>query len=439
MYRYLSTFLLLAIGPMLLQCQGESKSVEPKSSLPEQRTLAQLTQQESSLLESTNGFGLSLFREIADLADNTENVFISPLSVSYNLGLCYNGASGSTREAIGSTLELAGLSTDELNAAYRDITQILSAADPLVDFSTANSFWSRQGKGIQPQFIDVARKYFEGRVEEIDLQAPWAADTINGWVKRATNDKITEMVTPPIDPSTVAMLMNAIYFNGSWMFPFDTAKTRVDTFHLADGSVAECQMMRLEEDDHAIEHPSMAGFLIPDTNATCYVNAYLKAVSLPYGAGDYRMTIILPGGYFNPGVTIDDVIDSLTLENWSDWVDQLRPDKFYISLPRFRFGCETALNDVLTALGMGIAFDPGQADFGNLFSDGVGWIDEVKQKAFIQVDERGTEAAAVTQTIFQDALPPDLVCDRPFLLVIHEDVSGAILFLGKIANPVWEE
>ncbi len=439
MYRYVRTVLLLALAMIFLHCDEATTPVEPELTPPPQRTPAQLTKHESSLLESTNRFGLDLFREIADQAGNTENVFISPLSVSYNLGLCYNGANGATREAIGATLELAGLSTTELNAAYRDLTQILSTADPLVEFRTANSFWSRQGKGIQPQFVDVAKEYFEARVEEIDFQAVWAADTINGWVKRATNDKINEMVTPPIDASTAAILMNAIYFNGSWMFPFDTANTEEAKFTLADGTETECQMMRLDEDDHLMEHPSIPDQVVSDTNATHFGNMYLQAVSLPYGAGDFRMTIIVPGSYQNPDVTIDDVIDSLTQENWSSWVSQLRPDKFYIHLPKFRFGCETPLNDVLISLGMGIAFDASQADFGNLFSDGVGWIDEVKQKAFIQVAERGTEAAAVTQTIFEDSAPPVVTCDRPFLIVIHEDVSGAILFLGKIANPVWEE
>lgn len=441
MRRYLAMFVLLALAPMLMQCLDSSTPVKPDPE-PEPNpphTLAELTTQEVGLLESANNFGLSLFREVSHSAGNTDNVFISPLSVSYNLGMCYNGADGATREAIGNTLQLAGLSVDEMNEAYRSLNQILSSADPEVALSTANSLWSRKGKGIQPQFAEVVKKCFEGQAEEIDFQAPWAADTINAWVDRATNGKITDMVEPPIDPSIAAMLMNAIYFKGSWMFPFDTANTRLDTFYLADGSVTECRMMFMDEEDHGVENPNMAGAISPDTNATYYSNFYLQAVSLPYGAGDFRMTVLLPNNYYNPDVTVDDIIDSLTPKNWSNWISHLYPEEFLIKLPKFRFACETELNGVLKALGMEIAFDQGQADFGNLFTDGIGWIDEVKQKAFIQVDEHGTEAAAVTQTIFEDALPPYLECDRPFLIVIHEDVSGAILFIGKIANPVWEE
>jgi len=396
-----------------------------------------LTQNESGLLESANKFGLNLFREVAHSSPDTGNVFISPLSVSYAFGICYNAADGETRDAIGATLQLAGLSVVEMNEAYRDVTRILTRTDPLVTFSVANSFWSRLGKQIQPDFIAMAQDYYDSRIEEIDFQQPWAADTINAWVSQATNGKITEMVKPPIDPSTAAILMNAIYFKGNWMFPFDTAHTRLDTFHLADGSEAQCDMMWLFEDEHAVQVDEYT--IEPDTNATYFGNEQLQAVSLPYGRGDYRMTIIMPNTWMNPNLTVDDLIDQFTWENWNSWLAGLRPAEFVIGLPRLKFGYEVKLNQMLQALGMEIAFDPNRADFSNMFIDGVGWIDEVKQKAFVQVDEKGTEAAAVTQVIFADALPPILVCDRPFLIVIHEDVSGAILFIGKIANPVWEE
>jgi len=401
--------------------------------------VSELTTQELGLLTSTNKFGLDLFRKIVQSTPNTDNVFISPLSVSYNLGLCYNGAKGETRDSIATTLNAAGLSVDELNQSFHNLTDILTQADTLVQIKTANSLLSRQGKAIQDTFTETARKYYDARVEEIDFQAPWAADTINAWVSRSTNGKITKMIEPPIDASVAAILMNAIYFKGNWMFPFDTANTKDDTFHLADGSQAVCRMMFMDELDHAIQ--IAPGETAPDTNATFYSNGYLAAVSLPYGRGDYRMTIIIPWTIWGePGfMTIENIIDSLTWDNWQTWVAGLRTSEFTVRLPRFKFGYEVTLNDALKALGMDIAFDPTRANFGNLFVDGIGWIDQVKQKSFIQVDEHGTEAAAVTQTIFADAAPPYMDCDRPFLIVIHEDISGAILFIGRIANPVWEE
>ena len=432
----LSIGLLLSCS-LVLQCDKSSSPNQPEPTPPPIRTPANLTSNESGLLESSNKFGLNLFREIAANTAATENIFISPLSVSYAFGICYNGANGDTREAIGATLEIAGLSVDEMNEAYRDVTQILTQTDPLVEFKVANSFWSRKGKAIQPDFIEMSRTYFDARVEEIDFQAPWAADTINAWVDRSTNGKIEKMVEPPISPSIAAILMNAIYFKGNWMFPFDTANTHSKTFYMADGSETECQMMWLEEEEHAIQVEE--NVIAPDTNATFFSNDYLKAISLPYGRGDYRMTIMMPNLWTNPDHTVDDLIDRFTWENWNSWLEGFQPAGFTIGMPRFKFGYEVTLNEMLQTLGMEIAFDPSRADFGNMFVDGIGWIDQVKQKAFVQVDEKGTEAAAVTQITFIDSMPPGLVCDRPFLIVIHEDVSGAILFIGKIANPVWEE
>jgi len=421
-------------------------NVTPPPDQPALRTPAQLTDQEKDLLASCNSFGLKLFKEVNASTPNTENVFISPLSASYALGMAYNGAKGETRVAIANTLEFAGLPVDEVNQVYHDLTAILTGADPLVQMSLANSLWSRQGKAIVPEFSDVCRQFFDARVEEIDFQAPWAADTINAWVTNATGGKIDDMVQPPLSPDIAAMLFNAIYFKGSWMFPFDTADTRTVIFHLADGTATECRMMSKDEADcqkPGPAYPSNPHDTHTDTNITWYSDDEVLVLGMPYGAGDYRMSIVLP----NPGwdwppsdsVSIDGVIAGLTYEKWTTWLGGNTPNKFDLGLPRFRFKYDVSFKDMLIALGMEIAFDAGRADFSNLFSDGVGWIDEVKHKTFVQVDEKGTEAAAVTQIIFIDSAPPQMICNRPFLIVIHEDVSGAILFIGKIANPVWEE
>ncbi len=433
---FLFLFVALA-GAMIVQCSSSPMPSQPgpNPTPPPGRMPAEFTATETNLLESANKFGLNLFREIAQNSGNTENVFISPLSVSYALGLCYDGANGETRDAIGATLEMSGLSLQEMNEAYRDVTQVLTRTDPLVDFQTANSFWSREGKAIQPEFIDLAQTYFDARAEEIDFMAPWAADTINAWVSNATKGKITEMVKHPIG-SPAAILMNAIYFKGNWMFPFDTADTRAVPFYLADGSETRCDMMYLTEEDHSYQVDPQR--IAPDSNATAYTDDHVLAVSLPYGRGDFRMTIIGANAWSHPEYTIDSVVSRFTYENWNQWLSGLRPTGFEIGLPKFKFECETNLKEVLMALGMEIAFDPNRADFSNLFSDGIGWLDKAKQKAFIQVDEKGTEAAAVTQMVFVDSMPQNLYCDRPFLIVIHEDVSGAILFIGKIAEPVWE-
>jgi len=429
-----------------LQCSERATTPAPSGPDPNPsivRTPADLTDHELSVLNSCNTFGLNLFREIVAVTPETDNVFISPLSVSYALGLCYNGAEGDTRTAIGETLELADLSLEELNKAYHDLTEILVQADPVVDFRIANSLWSKQGVAIQQEFINLAQNYFDARVEEINFQAPWAADTINAWIENATNNKIKDMVKPPINPNIVAMLFNAIYFKGSWMFPFDTADTRDANFYLADGSETQCRMMYKSQKDVQQGSPDDPMNLHTDTNIVFYYDPDVVVMGMPYGAGDFRMSIIIPNRspYYaaDTSATIEDVIEIMTPEKWALWTSGDTPYKFNLSLPRFRFEYEVGLTDVLRTLGMEIAFTPGAADFSNLFVELDPWIDAVKQKTFVQVDEKGTEAAAVTQVIWATSMPPELICDRPFLIVIHEDVSGAILFMGRIANPVWED
>ncbi len=437
--------ILFALALLILSAvRCSEKSTDSTSDPVINRTTAELTPQEISAISSSNKFGLNLFRELTAQTPATDNIFFSPLSVSYALALCYNGANGGTREAIGSTLEMADLSLEELNQAFYAATKILMQADPEVDFRLANSFWSRLGKAIQPGFIDLAKTFFDARVEEIDFQAPDAADIINAWVEEATNGKIVDMVEPPISASTVAMLFNAIYFKGSWMYEFDPEHTHDWMFHLADGTDTQCRMMYMNQTDCMVSPTPDQYFPTTDTNLSYYEDNEVFVIGMPYGRGDFRMSIIVPNrwyGYPNNDTakSIDEVIAGMTSEKWSRWISGRAPERFDLALPRFKFRDDMGLTDLLKTLGMEIAFNPMEADFSNLFVDGVGWIDEVKQKTFIQVDEYGTEAAAVTQVIFPESMPPQVICDRPFLIVIHEDNSGAILFMGRIANPVWED
>jgi len=419
-----------------------SESSQPNQSQPTPEPLlrspAELTQNETSLLESANKFGLNLFREVADNTASTENIFISPLSVSYALGVCYNGANGDTREAIGSTLQMAGLSVQEMNEAYRDVTRILSLTDPEIRIKIGNSFWSRQGLPVKREFLDIADEYFDARIEEIDFGADWAADTINAWCREATNGKIPFIVTPPLNPDLAGILMNAIYFKGNWRFPFDPENTQIAPFYLADGAETACQLMSwgTEGGDSLAD----GGRIPPEDNATYYQDEQIQAVSLPYGRGDFRMTVIAPNPWGDSTWSIEDLIDNFTLDNWNLWLNGLRVDRFDVWLPKFRFAFEVDLTQILMGLGMEIAFTPFAADFSNMFPAEKTCISSVRQKAFVQVDEEGTEAAAVTIVeILIVSMPAEFVFNRPFLAVIHEDVSGAILFIGKIADPVWED
>ncbi|MBU8933381.1 MAG: serpin family protein [candidate division Zixibacteria bacterium] len=394
------------------------------------RSPGELTKTEKDLVGSCNRFAFKLFREIAENEAADSNVFVSPLSVSYALGMAYNGAVGETREAIAATIELDGLTDQQINSSFSSLVEILTKADPVVDFSMANSIWYRKNKAIQSSFVDVCREYFDARVEEIDFQAPWAADTINAWVDSKTNGKITEMVKPPIDANTAMILTTASSFTGLWKFPFDTAYTSVRPFHLPDGTEIECDMMWLPEDDHVTKTGKGWEF---DPSATYFLNNLLGVANLPYGGGGFRMMLIVP----NSTLTLDSIINELTIENWTTWLGKLHPHRFYVALPKFRFTSTVDLKEGLEALGVGTIFDSEKFDHSNTSSDSLEGLDNIIQKALIQVGEDGLEPVDVPHYIFIDSLPPQVIADHPFLFIIHEEQSGAILFMGKIARPVW--
>ncbi len=386
---------------------------------------------ESWLVASCNRFGLDLFHEIAKSDDPNTNIVVSPVSAIYALGMVYNAAGGETRKAIADVLDAKGLSEQAINEAFRHLNGILTHADPEVNFYAARSVWTRLGKPIQPRFIAACSTYFDASAKEIDFRAPWAADTINDWVNRATEGKIAEMVSQPLDEDFAMIVLNAAYFEASWTFPFDSTKTRLWPFRHADGSQSECRMMFLDDDEHVVK--SGTRYFVNDSDATYFENELFQAASLPYGERRFRMTVMVPDSL----LSIDSLINAMTRENWPFWRNGFHPSKFAVGLPKFTFRYEKDLKKALGTLGLATAFDPGTCDLSNAFADSVGWIDKVMQKSFIRVDEKGTEAIDVTDYVASDSVTPCVLADRPFLFVIDEARSGIILFIGKIADPVF--
>ncbi|MCK4632691.1 MAG: serpin family protein [candidate division Zixibacteria bacterium] len=399
-------------GLFLLQC---SESPPPAPTSEPQRTPANLTANELSLIESSNDFGLRLFREVSTTENPDNNVFISPLSVSYALGMAYNGAAGDTRDSIAATLELAGLSVEEINQSYKSMTDLFVQLDPDVTFDIANSIWYRLNLPIKSTFVDLNQIYFDALVRELDFNMEGAADTINGWIETNTNGRIDHVIDSPIDPSVLVYLINAIYFKAAWTETFESDDTYDASFHLLDGTETPCRMMSRE-----------------DTTLRFFDNDVCRGLNLPYGTGDYSMTLLLP----KSTVTMEQLIDELTPENWANWAGSFNTGWITIGIPKFKFEYETGLNSALKAMGMNIAFS-GSADFSNMMET-AGYIDTVIHKTFVQVGEEGTEAAAVT-VITVCGMPPPMIFDRPFLFIIHENVSDVILFMGKVANPIWDE
>ena len=383
---------------------GQAKPLE---SLPRQ-----LTAGEQTVVNAANDFSFGIFRQIT-AANKDSNVFTSPLSATMALGMAMNGASGSTYSQMRSTLAFGNASETDINASYKSLISLLRGLDPSVDFRIANSIWYRRGFPFDQSFLDVTRNAFDATVTGLDFLSPSAVTTINDWVSTATAAKIPKIIDK-IDNGQVMFLINAIYFKGSWRDKFDPADTKDDTFH----GIAGDQPMKLMQ-----RHGKMS-FISANT---------FSAVDLPYGNSAYSMTILLP----RQGTTVDQLAASLQSGTWTTWMGQFNEITTTIWLPKVKLEWERVLNGDLMAMGMRDAFIPGGADFTRMSSTQGRQlvIDQVKQKTYVDINEEGTEAAAVTSVGIQPtSLPPQLRADRPFIFVIRERLSGTILFMGKIVR-----
>ena len=388
---------------------------------PDENNNPELSAVDKQIIQASNEFAFSLFKDVIAEEEDT-NILISPLSVSYALGMTYNGANGQTETDMAATLGYGSLTNEEINISYQKMTEALIALDPLVIFEIANSIWIRQGFPAEQDFIDINQEYFDAEVENLDFDDDNSADVINGWISDKTHEKIDHVIDPPISPATVMFLVNAIYFNGTWTYQFDPDDTAPGAFiqDLNTYQYVECDFMK------------MRAYL------PCMVNSVFSAVDLPYGNEDYSMTLFKP----RRGKTMDDLLAIFNQNNFNSWMSSLQEDSIDLKMPKFKFSYGTKLNDALSALGMAIAFNPGLADFSGIAKSWQLYISKVIHKTFIQVDEKGTEAAAVTVVEIEFTSLPDedyFGFTQPFIFVIHEQSTGAILFIGKVMNPIWEE
>jgi serpin B len=377
----------------------------------------QLTSVEAEMVSAANTFGVNLLKRVNEsFADS--NVFMSPLSASMALGMTMNGAEGTTFTEMRSSLGFGERTYDELNAAYRSLIDLLRGLDPKVEFKIANAIYydvADIGAVLEPAFLDDSRQYFDAEVKGLDFRLPQTVDTVNHWASTSTNGRIPTILDR-IDADIVMLLMNAIYFKGDWRAAFKISDTRDATFHALRGADVSVPTMYRK-----------GGFRQARmSNAT--------VAELPYGGDAFVMTILMP----DDGVDVNTFLAQLTLDAWQSATASLRDSDVPLSLPKFRLAWEDTLNDELKSLGMRRAFQPDEAEFTRI-SRTVGnslYIDFVKQKAFVDVNEVGTEAAAVTVVgIGVTSAPQPVNIDRPFVFAIRERLSGTILFLGKIVEP----
>lgn len=404
-------FRALAPALALVACGDPTgPGAEPITELPRA-----LTVQEQAVIRQGNAFGLELVREMVR-RDERPNVVLSPLSASMALGMTLNGAAGTTFDAMRSTLGFGALGQEEINEAYRTLMELLTDLDPQVRFDIANSVWTNRDVPFHDAFTQAVRAAFDARVESRDFADPATLSAINGWVSDSTEGLI-ERILDGLDPEMAAILINAIYFDGAWTTQFDPDDTRPHDFRPADGSTVRVDMMNLD----AVKVPMGGG---PD----------YQAVELPYGGGAFGMVVVVPSGDARAFAA------DLDEARWESILGGLQVrEADQISIPRLTIAFDGYLNEPLKAMGMGEAFHPG-ADFSRMSPIGDRLcIDFVRQKTFIEVDERGTKAAAVTAVGIRPTSFNGLIADRPFLFAIRERLSGTLLFVGVVGDPTHED
>jgi len=366
------------------------------------------------IAEANNVLGMKLLKDLS--AREEGNIFVSPTSLYMALAMVYNGADGATKDEIAKVLEAEGLAPEEMNKANASLVTKLASDSEDIELNIANSIWVKEGYTFLESFTESSQDYYNARIETIDIMDPASADAINDWVSDATNAKIKEMVSKPLPGNLVAVLLNAIYFNGAWQFPFSEEATEERPFHLSDGSTAQVPLMTLRQELSYLETENF------------------QAVSLPYGEGEMNMHVFLPA----ENSSLDDFKASINNEEWTEWMTGFEMKQGTVMLPKFELEYEVILNDTLKDLGMETAFN--SVDLSKMFEASSGlFISEVKQKSFINVSEEGTEAAAATSVSVGESAPAEppfeLTVDRPFFFAITDEETGVILFMGSIENP----
>ena len=359
-------------------------------------------------------FGVDLLLELAG-DEPAENVFISPASIAIALAMTWNGAEGDTAQAMSEVLGLGELSREEVNSAYQALVASLEDAAPEVELAIANSIWARDGIDFQQSFLDTLSEFFEADARPVDFGDPKTPDVIDAWVDEQTRGKIPTIAPRPIPPAMWMFLINAVYFKGAWVDPFEEDMTEDAPFTLSDGTQVTVPMMR--------QHESFAYAETDD----------FQAIRLPYKGGRTSMAVVLPA----KDSSLGKLMKGLDADTWREWGGLLEHQDGTIKLPKFTLEYAKGLVDPLEALGMGVAFS-GDADFSGI-TDGA-FISAVEHKTFVEVNERGTEAAAVTSVALAGGAaapgePFEMTVDRPFLCAIDDRETGAVLFIGTIVDP----
>jgi serpin B len=376
----------------------------------------------SEVVEGNNRFALELHSR---LAKQPGNLFYSPASLSMALAMTSAGARGETAAEMARVLHLPA-DRDGLHDAFAALRKGLhetgSGAKGSIQLRLANRLWGQRGYDFLPDFLALTRESYGAELAEVDFvhEAEQAREAINAWVAEKTEGKIVDLIPPGmLDDLTRLVLTNAIYFKGSWSRPFPKAATRDDTFHVSGDKVVTVPMMFKNDD---VSYRQGDG---------------LKVLELPYGKGELSTVVILPDAVEG----LPALETRLTAEDLGRWLGDLRRRKVQVFLPRFKLTSQFSLGGVLAEMGMGLAFSRDRADFSGISTREKLHVSAVVHKAFVDVNEEGTEAAAATGVMVATRAamvkqePTVFRADHPFLFLIRDTRSGCVLFMGRVVNP----
>lgn len=369
---------------------------------------------------ASRDFDFNLLKQ-AVTESSSSNVVLSPFSVRMALAMAYNGAGGPAEEAMAEVLDFEGSSLEEVNVMMHDLLLSLRQQEEELQLEIANSFWGQKEETFFDDLIQACRDHYGAELQRVDFKDPEIVQVINDWAKDNTHGRIPQIVSDhKLIEDNLAAWMNAVYFKAKWTLQFDEDSTRDDDFILADGRRIKVPLMRKSAELEYLE------------------NEDFQAVCLPYGDRRMGMYVFLP----REGKDLNGLYASLNRDNWERWIQAFDKREGTIYLPRFNVGYEIDLTDILKAMGMAPAFEDDYALPKVIESKPWMAIKLVLHKTVIEVNEAGTEGAAVTYVgMVPTCAPPQpsepftMKVDRPFFFAIRDNQTGALLFMGSIVDP----
>jgi serpin B len=404
----LRTFVIDSLnGPQILSPVMTSKVTVEAGSLSDSDT--------AEVIEGNNQLAFDFYSKVIK---DDGNIFYSPWSISTAFALVYEGAREKTSEEIQSLFGFPS-DDDKRRSSFAGIQDDLNSQQANYTLTTANALWIDEGFKLSDSYVDVARQYYDSEISTVDFPTEESRLQINEWVESKTNEKIKDVIPQGILTAlTRLVITNAIYFKGTWVTQFDERNTVEEDFRIDADNTVKVPMMKLGE----------TYFKYAETDS-------IKIIDLPYHGEKLSMLVLLPKN----DTGMQSLEESLTLENLDTWRSSLRNQSVTVHIPKFKLETSYALNDMLREMGMPSAFTPDDADLSGINGVKGLFIQSALHKAFVEVNEEGTEAAAATVIVIgptsEQPQPPLFRADHPFIFIIQDSETGNILFMGRITNP----